>query len=172
MKLFKDIITGDEMFSDTYKMKLIDEVIYEVQGRLVQRKAGDIVLDGSNPSAEEADEGTVEGVESGVDIVLNHRLVETFAFGDKKGYTAYLKEYMTKLLVKIKERCPDQENVFKTNMNKVMKELLGRFKDLQFFTGESMDVDGMVAIMEYRDVGSDNIPFMLFFKHGLDEEKL
>jgi flavodoxin len=172
MKLFKDIITGDEMFSDTYKMKLIDEVLWEVQGKLVSRKAGEVILLGSNPSAEEAEEGAEDGVETGVDVVLNHRLVETFAFGDKKGYTAYLKEYMGKILEKIKERCPDQEHVFKTNMNKVMKELLGRFKDLQFFTGESMDVDGMVAIMEYREVGSDNIPFLMFFKHGLDEEKL
>jgi hypothetical protein len=35
-------------------------------------------------------------MESGVDVVLNHRLMETYAFGDKKGYTAYLKDYMKK----------------------------------------------------------------------------
>lgn len=53
-------------------------------------------LDGANPSAEEGEEGCEEGVESGVDIVLNHRLCETYAFGDKKSYTAYLKDYMKK----------------------------------------------------------------------------
>lgn len=84
------------MFSDTYKLKLVDEVLYEVYGKLVQRKEGDIQLAGSNPSAEEADEGTDENVTSGVDIVLNHRLCETYAFNDKKSYTAYLKEYMKK----------------------------------------------------------------------------
>lgn len=84
------------MFSDTYKIKLVDEVIYEVYGKLVQRKVGDVQIDGANPSAEEADEGTDEAVESGVDIVLNHRLFETYAFGDKKSYTAYLKDYMKK----------------------------------------------------------------------------
>lgn len=60
------------------------------------RKAGEIHIDGFNPSAEEADEGTEEGVESGVDIVLNHRLQESFAFGDKKSYTLYLKDFMKK----------------------------------------------------------------------------
>jgi hypothetical protein len=40
-------------------------------------------LAGANASAEEADEGTVEGCIAGVDIVLNHQLVET-NFGDKK----------------------------------------------------------------------------------------
>ncbi|ODM93229.1 Translationally-controlled tumor protein [Orchesella cincta] len=171
MKLFKDMFTGDEIFSDTYKMKLVDEVMYEVYGKLVTRKHGDIQIDGANPSAEEADEGTEEGVESGVDIVLNHRLQETFAF-DKKGYMGYLKEYMKKVVERLQERNPDQVDVFKTNINKVMKDLLSRFKDLQFFTGESMDPDGLVVIIEYKDVDGDNIPIMYALKHGLDEEKL
>lgn len=42
---------------------------------------GDVQLAGSNASAEEADEGTDEASESGVDLVLNHRLVETGAWG-------------------------------------------------------------------------------------------
>jgi len=171
MRIYKDIFTGDEMFSDTYKIKLVDEVLYEVKGKLVTRKHGEIQIEGSNPSQEEADEGTDEAVESGVDIILNHRLQESYAFGDKKSYTAYLKEYMKKLVTKLEEKDPSQVEVFKTNMNKVMKELLGRFKDLQFFTGESQDIDGMVAIVEYRDEGDDSVPYLLCFKHGLDEEK-
>ncbi|XP_046686324.1 translationally-controlled tumor protein homolog [Homalodisca vitripennis] len=159
------------MFSDTYKMKLVDEVMYEVYGKLVTRKQGDIQIDGFNPSAEEASEGTDEAVESGVDVVLNHRLCETYAFGDKKSYTAYLKDYMKKLVEKLQESNPDQVDVFKTNMNKVMKDILGRFKDLQFFTGESMDIDGMVALLEYRDIDGDSVPVLMFFKHGLLEEK-
>lgn len=89
-------LSGDEMFSDSYKMKLIDDVIYEVYGKLVSRSGDDIKLDGANPSAEEADEGTDSTVETGVDIVLNSRLAETFAFGDKKSFTLYLKDYMKK----------------------------------------------------------------------------
>lgn len=89
------LFAGDEMFSDSYKMKLIDDVIYEVYGKTITRK-DDIRLDGANPSAEEADEGTDANVESGVDIVLNHRLAETYAFGDKKSFTLYLKDYMKK----------------------------------------------------------------------------
>nr|CAD7407636.1 unnamed protein product [Timema cristinae] len=171
MRIYKDIFTGDEMFSDSYKMKLVDEVIYEVYGKHVTRKHGEVTLDGFNPSAEEATEGTEEGVESGVDVVLNHRLCETYAFGDKKGYTLYLKDYMKKLVQKLEENSPDQVSVFKNNTNKVMKDILGRFKELQFFTGESMDIDGMVALMEYRDIDGDSVPVLMFFKHGLEEEK-
>jgi len=171
MRIYKDIFTGDEMFSDTYKIKLIDDVLYEVYGKLVTRKAGEIQLDGFNPSAEEADEGTDVAVESGVDVVLNHRLMETYAFHDKKSYTLYLKDFMKKLVAKLEEKNPSEVEVFKTNMNKVMKDILGRFKELQFFTGESMDIDGLVGLMEYRDIDGDSVPVLMFFKHGLEEEK-
>lgn len=170
MRIYKDIFTGDEMFSDTYKIKLVSEVLYEVTGKLETRKLGDVQIDGANPSAEEADEGTDEAVESGVDIVLNHRLCET-GFGDKKQFTVYLKDYMKKVLAKLEENAPDQVDVFKTNVNNVMKDILGRFKDLQFFTGESMDADGMIAMMEYRDIDGVSTPILMCFKHGLEEEK-
>jgi len=171
MKIFKDILSGDEMFSDTYKIKLVDEVLYEVYGKLEQRKAGNVILAGSNPSAEgaDADEGGEVGVESGVDIILNHRLAETTF--NKKSYTTYLKDYMKKVVEKLQESAPDQVDVFKTNISKVMKDLLGRFNDLQFFTGESMDCEGMVALMEYREIDGKSVPILMAFKHGLEEEK-
>lgn len=57
----------------------------------VQRRQGDIQLEGANPSQEEGDEGTEDIVESGLDIVLNQRLVET-GFS-KNDYKTYLKTY-------------------------------------------------------------------------------
>jgi len=35
-----------------------------------------------------------------------------------------------------------------------------------------MDCDGMVAIMEYREIEGNSIPIFMAFKHGLEEEKL
>ncbi|KAF7269354.1 translationally controlled tumor protein [Rhynchophorus ferrugineus] len=171
MRIYKDKLTGDEMFSDTYKIKLIDDVLYEVYGKHISRKHGDVLLDGANPSAEDADEGTEDAVESGVDIVLNHRLQESYAFPDKKSFTLYLKDYMKKLIPKLEQEAPDQVEVFKSNINKVMKDILSRFKDLQFFTGESMEIEGLVGLLEYRDIDGESVPVMMFFKHGLDEEK-
>ena len=76
-----------------------------------------------------------------------------------------------RLVAKLEEKCPEEVEVFKTNMNKVMKDILSRFKELQFFTGESMDVDGSIALMEYRDIDGQSVPVLMFFKHGLEEEK-
>lgn len=76
-----------------------------------------------------------------------------------------------RVLAKLEENAPDQIEVFKTNINTVMKDILGRFKDLQFFTGESMDADGMLAMLEYRDIDGVSTPILMCFKHGLEEEK-
>ncbi|TDG50655.1 hypothetical protein AWZ03_002959 [Drosophila navojoa] len=153
-------------------MNLVDDVIYEVFGSLVTRNQDNIVLAGANPSAEEADEGADASVESGVDVVLNHRLQESFAFADKKSFTLYLRDYMKKVLEHLQQTAPAEVDVLKANMNKAMKDILGRFKELQFFTGESMDIDGMVAMCEYRQVDGESVPVLMFFKHGLEEEKL
>lgn len=55
------------------------------------RKEGEIVLSGSNPSAEEAAEDCDESVQSGLDVVLNHNLME-IAY-NKKDFMTYLKGY-------------------------------------------------------------------------------
>ncbi|CAG0919559.1 unnamed protein product [Notodromas monacha] len=181
MKVFKDIFSNDEMFTDSYKIKIVDDVVYEVYGKHISRREGEVILAGSNPSAEEADEGTDEGVQSGIDIVLNQRLEENFAFQDKKVFTGYLKDYMKRLVAKLQETNPEQVDVFKTNIQKFTKEnrfflfkcflLLKNFSDLKFYTGESMDTDAGLGILDYKEIEGEEFPVMYFFKHGLVEEK-
>merc|ERR1712243_8369 len=145
--------------------KLVDDCLYEVYGKHISRTEGDIQLEGSNASAEGGDdEGADASTVSGVDLVLNHRLTET-GFGSKK-------DYMKKVIKYLEENDRSSEvDTFKNNINKVMKELLGKFKDLQFFTGESMDADAMILIMDYKDYEGEERPVLMAFKHGLSEEK-
>merc|ERR1712226_1410969 len=171
MKIYEDVFTGDEMFSDTYPIKLVENCLWELTGKHISRTQDDIQLAGSNASAEEADEGTDAASESGVDIVLNHRLVET-GFGSKKDFTVYLKDYMKKVVKYLEDNNRSGEvDDFKKNINGVMKDLLGSFKDLQFFTGESMDDEAMIAMCLYKDVNGEERPVVMFFKLGLEEEK-
>merc|ERR1712051_1103493 len=149
MKIYKDVFSGDELFSDTYPMKLVDDCLYEVYGKHVQRKIGDDFDIGGNASAEEAGEGTEEQTESGVDLILNQRFV------------AYLES----------NNKADQVDGFKKNINGVMKTLLGKFNDLQFYTGENMDTKGMIILVDYKEYNGEERPCVMFFKHGLEEEK-
>merc|ERR1712001_225627 len=171
MKIYEDVFSNDEMFSDTYPIKLVNDCMWEVTGKHISRTQDDIQLAGANASAEEADEGTDAASESGIDVVLNHRLVET-GFGSKKDYTVYLKDYMKKVVKYLEENDrKDEVDGFKTNISGVMKDLLGKFKDLQFFTGESMEAEAMILIMDYKDYEGEERPVIMAFKHGLEEEK-
>merc|ERR1711994_258988 len=171
MKIYEDVFSNDEMFSDTYPIKLVNDCMWEITGKHISRTQDDVKLEGANASAEEFDEGTDAASESGIDIVLNHRLCET-GFGSKKDYTTYLKDYMKKVVKYLEENdMKDEVDGFKTNISGVMKELLGKFKDLQFFTGESMDAEAMILMLEYRDVNGEERPIVMGFKHGLREVK-
>jgi len=172
MIIYKDLLTGDEMFTDSSKVKLVDGAIFEVECRHISRKLGEVELAGSNPSAEELDEGTDEASESGLDLVLNQRLVET-AFS-KADYKNYLKTYTKALQEKWKELewSEEQTGIAKTKLTEAVKKVLPKLDDYQFFLGESTNPDGMVALLEYRENDSGEVPIMMFFKHGMEEEKV
>nr|G3LU44.1 RecName: Full=Translationally-controlled tumor protein homolog; Short=LiTCTP; AltName: Full=Histamine-releasing factor; Short=HRF [Loxosceles intermedia]AEN55462.1 translationally controlled tumor protein [Loxosceles intermedia] len=172
MIIFKDLLTGDEMFTDSSKYKVVDGCLYEVECRHISRRHGDIQLDGANPSQEEADEATDDIVESGLDLVLNQRLIET-GFS-KNDYKVYLKGYTKALQDKWKEmeKSESEINEAKTKLTEAVKKVLPKLSDLQFFMGESSNPDGLIALLEYRQVDEKEVPIMMFFKHGLDEEKV
>lgn len=173
MHIFKDLITGDEMFTDSSKYKVVDDCLYEVECRHVQRRMGDVQLDGANPSAEEADEGTDEVMESGLDLVLNQRLIET-GFS-KNDYKSYLKLYTKALQDKWKENGMSDSEIAdaKSKFTDAVKKVLPKIGDLQFFMGESSNPDGLIALLEYREnAAGEETPIMIFFKHGLEEEKV
>ena len=54
-------------------------------------------------------------------------------------------------------------------MMKLVKEILGKFDEYRFYLGESMNIDGMIALQYYREDGLT--PVFILFKDGLKEEK-
>ena len=96
MRIFKDVFTGmrfvllralrmlrkigDEMFSDSYPMKEVDDIVWEVEGKFVVEKEGDygIAANADEDAAEgAAGEGTATGEKRVINIVSAHRLQET-----------------------------------------------------------------------------------------------
>uniref|UniRef100_A0A8C8DTU1 Tumor protein, translationally-controlled 1 n=1 Tax=Oryzias sinensis TaxID=183150 RepID=A0A8C8DTU1_9TELE len=129
MIIYKCVISGDEMFSDIYKIKET-EIFYEVEGKTVTRTEGfDDALIGANASAEEATETNESSTVSGVDIVLNHNLQET-GF-DKKGYLTYIKDYMKSIKAKLQESNPDRVEKFMAEAQVAVKGVVGNIKKYQ-----------------------------------------
>ncbi|RPD67170.1 translationally controlled tumor-associated [Lentinus tigrinus ALCF2SS1-7] len=168
MLLYSDIISGDEMFSDAFPIKEIDDIAYEVDCQLITVKAGADVDIGANPSAEEGEEALEEGATQVNNVVYSFRLQST-SF-DKKSYLTYLKGYMKSVKAKLQESKPDRVEAFEKGAQAFAKKIIGNFKDYEFYTGESMDADGMVALLNYREDGVT--PFFTFWKDGLKEVKL
>ena len=78
------------MFSDSHKIRVVDDVIYEVDAKMVTvSNAVDSRLLGANPSGEGEDEEVDDKSERVIDLVHGSRLVQTTF--DKKSYLAYLK---------------------------------------------------------------------------------
>jgi hypothetical protein len=82
----------------------------------------------------------------------------------------YIKGYMKALKGKLNETNPERVPIFEKNATVLIKKILGNFKDYEFYTGENMDPDGMVALLNYREDGVT--PYFTFFKDGVSEQKL
>ncbi|KAG2077372.1 translationally controlled tumor-associated [Suillus decipiens] len=171
MLLYEDIITGDEMFSDAFPMKEVDGMAYEVDCQMIVVKDGDVDI-GANPSAEEQDEAIEAGATTVNNVAHSFRLQPTSY--DKKQYLVHLKDYVKAVTKTLEEK--DSEDAaaalreFKAKANDFAKKIVGNLKNYEFYTGEKMDPNGMVALLNYRDDGIT--PYFTFWKHGLKVVKL
>ncbi|CAA9960970.1 hypothetical protein CFE70_004350 [Pyrenophora teres f. teres 0-1] len=169
MIIYKDVITGDEMISDSYDLKEIDGVVYEADCRKIT-VGGESFDTGANASQEEQEEGADDNVETKIDVVHSFRLNET-SFS-KKDYLSYLKGYMKAVKKALEEKGADASEIkdFETKAGGYAKKIIANFKDYEFFTGESMNPDGMIVLLNYREDGVT--PYVTVWKHGLTEMKV
>lgn len=170
MLVYKDIISGDELFSDSYPIKLVDDLYYEVEGKNVTLSNDiDEALIGGNKATEpgEEDESVESSAVTGINIVLTHKLVET-GFG-KDSFKDWLKTYMKELKKRVEAKNPDRVAAFQTGMQTWAKTVLKDYDNWRFYLGERMDPEGMVVLQGYRE--DQTTPYFIFFKDGLEEEK-
>ncbi|KAM0241445.1 hypothetical protein ACHAP5_007562 [Fusarium lateritium] len=170
MLIYKDILTGDELISDSYDLKEVDGIVYEADCAMIEEGGVNVDI-GANASAEEAADDLDDQVTKVNNIVSSFRLQET-SF-DKKSYLTYLKGYMKAVKAALQEKGADAETVtaFEKGAQTFVKNtLLPKFKDFEFLTGESMNPDGMVVLLNYREDGVT--PYITVWKHGVTEMKV
>ncbi|CAF9928863.1 MAG: hypothetical protein HETSPECPRED_006959 [Heterodermia speciosa] len=179
MIIYKDIVTGDEVISDSYEMKIVDDTVYEVDCKKITLGAENFDT-GANPSAEEQEEALEEGQKQVIDVVDAFRLnflgdedSGSRAFGTKKDFQAQLKGYLKKVVLKLKEGGADDGKIKefqKKVQNYWTSKIAPNFSDYDFYTGETMDPDGMVLLLNYREDGMT--PYVTIWKDGLSEMKV
>ncbi|CAI5476643.1 unnamed protein product [Closterium sp. Yama58-4] len=149
MYVYKDLISGDPLLSSHYRTK-------EIQNGESQwvEKGGE----------DEAVEGEPEKV---VDIVNSFKLQELPVF-DKRALGDYLKTYTRKLAELIPH---ERQREFRAGSSGAAQWLISKIDDLNFFAGESMnvdDLDGSVVYAYHKD-GAANLTF-IYFKDGLKKD--
>ncbi|KAL2000709.1 hypothetical protein VTN02DRAFT_2743 [Thermoascus thermophilus] len=181
MIIYKDILSGDEIVSDTFDLKTVEGgVLWECDVRKYNKNMNEtIVLEGANPSAEGEDEdgGQGEGETKLVyDIEDQFRLVwlkeEEGMKPSKDAFKAHLKSYVKKVNNKLKEKGASEETIkeFQAGAPGAVKKILANYDNYDVLMGSSYDGDAMHVLIDYREDGVT--PYATIWKHGLEEMKV
>lgn len=64
-----------------------------------------------------------------------------------QSYLTYLKGYMKTVKTQLQETNPERVAAFEKGAQAFAKKIVANFKDFEFYVGESMNPDGMVALL-------------------------
>merc|ERR1712058_212790 len=125
MIIYRDLISGDEICSDTSKIIDAGNGLWEIDGKMIKKGAENFVLEGANPSAEgeDADEGGDSGDNQPIlDFVDDFRYNKIDGL-DKKAYMGDVKRYMKALTKKMEEvgKSKDEVKEFQTGAQEGIK---------------------------------------------------
>ena len=163
VKVFSDLVSGDEMISDSYPHNIInEETTMEVKARYVTKKGDQIAIASDDVMDDDEDGETV------VDIVETFKLNEINL--SKKEFMVWAKGYLGKVVEKLKESNPDRVDTFKKGATQTIKLIGGKFSEFQIFTGQSIDMDGALAFA-YQKEQEDEGPTFLYLIDGMKGEK-
>ncbi|OKL56045.1 Translationally-controlled tumor protein-like protein [Talaromyces atroroseus] len=178
MIIYKDIISGDEIISDTFNLKEEGPVLWTADCRKYLKGSESFQLEGANPSAEGGDEDEGgEGAQTMVhDIEDQFRLVwlktDEGMKPSKEAYKSHLKTYVKAVNNKLKEKGASEETIkeFQSGAAAAVKKILGNYDNYDVLMGQSMDGNAMHVLIDFRDDGVT--PFATVWKHGLEEMKV
>jgi len=168
MRVFKCLFNGDELFSDAYKMELIEEdSCYRIESSFVKKGAEQICIASDDVMEEDDNAETV------------NRIADAFELNEiqwsKKDFMAWVKPFMKRTLEKLTELGKeDRIAPFKKGATTVVKKIAGEWDEYQVFCGKAYDMEGSIVFVKTENVpeGSDDyIPVHYIFADALREEK-
>jgi len=183
MIIYKDLVYENELFTDAYKPKMMDDgsECFTWNSQQVTRKEGQIDdrLIGGNASAEEAAEETETQTKSGFDFELDGNLEAQDWQRGKKDFQEWIKIYAKKVIAKLEATNADKVDDTKASAKKFIEKVTGFFKekkDLSFYSGPGNDDDdhgfviGNIIVLVWNDDGMSGTAFC--WAGGLKQEKV
>ena len=140
MKIFKDIVSGDEMLSDTFQMTFdYEDAIIKVPSKNRPKDdLGNVDIGCGNAfgggDIEEEQPVGGEGVEMVLDVVANSELKQINM--SKKVFMAYIKDYFKKIIAYLEENGKkDRVDGFKKGAQAFIKFIISKYDDIELYTG-------------------------------------
>lgn len=179
MLVWQDIFTNDEVVSDANKPEPVKDSegkeipgLFMVQSRnvAVGSDAVDIGCGDAFGSGDQEVDDSVETVNNISDASIGFAYTE-ITFASKTELKSYLKSYFRKLLnhPTLKEGDEDTVTVFKSDAQKIVKFLLAKYNDLQYYMFRSCDTEAGLSFSYYPDGATT--PVFMYIKWGLKEVK-
>jgi len=179
MIIYKDILSGDEMFSDAFEFEenFQGGAFYKLRPEMV---AVDNSIDNSafafNPSAEEEEENVENTEEKKWDVVNASKLSPAPGWNSAADFRGgYFKKYCKAVYDKLEGlgRKDDAQEWMKS-ATAGFKFLKKDFAGFEMFAGENwLSCEGVASMgyLNWENNGQDEQPYILFFKHAIVKEK-
>lgn len=177
--IYISFFTGEDVFTDSFKIEVIDDLLYKVHGKYKFEDMGvsDAAI-GGNKSEENPNEETTDDRVLVLDIVQASKLEVTPDLESKRDYKGAMKTYIGKLMKTVKENNSDKLPLYKAKAQELLLDLLKDHDKVTIYytSGDCLDKEGMPIIVvddELRDSGPKaGDTFKLYaWIDGLKEEK-
>ena len=165
MRVWIDLISGDEFFSDSFPHQLLfNDACIEARAKYVTKGKETVLI------ATDEEEEEEEGGETVIDIVDKFELNEISGWS-KREFMQWAKLYLPKITAKLNEAGKgDRVADFKAGATQLVKLIAGKWDEMQIFAGSKNDFEGALCFA-YQKEQEDEGPTFLFFKDGFREAK-
>jgi hypothetical protein len=180
MLVYKDIITDDEVMSDSFKRSPVTDAdgnvvpaLFEVESRMIVVGGDNIDVGAGNAFGGAGEDEAVDDSVEKVNNIIDSR--SGFGYNEMPLSKAELKEYVKKyvqdLRAQLKAKDTPQEKIkqFMAEANDAFRFIMGKYSDLQFYLTRSYNVEAGLIYAYFKEGAAT--PTFIYFTHGLREEK-
>lgn len=170
MRVWKDIISGDEMVSDSFPYtEVFDGAGLEVKGKFVSKRENEDFGLAANTEEGEDTSAVDDKTITVIDVADSLRLQEISL--DKKSFMAYIKGYLKAIKEKLEAAGKaDRVAPFQKGATELVKLLVSKWDEVQVWTGDSGNWEAGLAYC-YQKEQTDEGPTFYYFLDGLKQEK-
>lgn len=164
MRVYKDIVSNEEIISDSFKFEFkFGEVIGMCKSQMIT-KGGTAVNIGAGNAFGGGEEDECVDMSEMVNNVMDAFTYQETTF-DKKSYQLYLKGFMKRIKGHLEKSNPDRVEAFMAGAKEAFAWVKDNFDEFTFYMPESYDAENTI-ILSYYEEGAAT-PTFVFWMDGM-----